>query len=110
MTDLRVAELRQKNNDLFQLVIRLSTIILRNVVEQRELLLIRDGTFDPRMLAAMMPAEIVARLREVAMHCSRLSIDCPDGAAAQTLEQLGVELATEAKDLEALFRFPDAND
>jgi hypothetical protein len=110
MANLTVAELQQKNSDLCQLVIRLSTIMLSNVVEQRELLLVHDGGIDPRMVAAVTPVEIVARLREVAMHCSQLSIRCPNRTSAQALEQLGVELAAEAENLEALLRISEADD
>lgn len=105
-----IAELRQENKDMCLLVIRLSTIILRNVVEQRELIGIRDGEIAQRLLVAVTPVEIVARLREVSMRCIQLSVGCPDSQAARELEHLGVELATEAKTLELLFKIPGTDE
>jgi hypothetical protein len=106
MGNSTVADLQRKNDDLNQLVIRLSTIILRNVVEQRELVNIYGSKIDPRLPAAMTPVAIVYRLREVSKRCSELSLDCNDSEAAHALEGLSVELATEAETLEALLKIP----
>ena len=105
-----IAELQRKNDDLRQLVIKLSTIILRNVVEQRELVGIRDDEVAPRLLASTTPLAVVARLREVSMRCSELSLDCRDSASAHTLEGLSVELAAEAESLEVLLKIPGADE
>lgn len=106
MTNSKVAELRKKNDDLRQLVIRLSTIILKNVVEQRELLGIHISETAPGLLAAMTPVAIVDRLREISMRCRELSLDCCDIDAVRALEGLSVELAIEAESLEVLLRIP----
>jgi hypothetical protein len=106
MAHSTLAELQKKNGDLCQLVIRLGTIILRNVAEQRELAGIRGSQIAPQLLVAITPVGIVSRLREASMRCSELSRDCCDGDAACTLEGLGVELATEAETFEALLRVP----
>lgn len=103
------AELKEKNRNLRQLVIRLSTIILRNVVEQRELVGIHGNEIAPRLLVAMTPVGIAARLREVSMRCSELSRDSRNGDAARTLEELSVELANEAESLEVLLKRADAD-
>jgi hypothetical protein len=105
-----VAELQKKNDDLRQLVIKLSTIILRNVVEQRELIGIGDDATAPRLLASTTPVAIVARLREVSMRCSELSLDCRESESAHVLEGLSVELAAEAETLEVLLKIPGANE
>jgi hypothetical protein len=104
VTDLTIADLRGRNEDLRQLVARLGTIILSNVVEQRELAGIRGSKIALRLLAAVTPVEIVARLRDASMCCTQLSLDCPGSDIANTLERLGVELADEATNLEALFK------
>ena len=106
MPNSTLAELQRKNADLRELVIRLSTIVLRNVVEQRELMGIHGSEFAPRMMAAMTPVGVVARLREISLRCSELSRDCCDGDAVRALENLGVELAAEAESLEVLLRIP----
>ena len=95
-----ITELKKQNHDLRQLVIRLSTIILLNIVEQRQLIGIGGGEIGTRLLVAMTPIEIIARLREVSMHCTRLSLDRDDSHAAQTTELRGIELETGAKTLE----------
>jgi hypothetical protein len=110
MTNSTIAALREQNKSLGQLVIRLCTIILRNVVEQRELIGIREAEMARRLLVAVTPVEIVARLREVSMRCTQLSVGCPDSQAAQALEHLGVELATEAETLETLLQIPGAEE
>lgn len=110
VTKFTAAELKKKNRDLRELVITLSTIILRNVVEQKELAEIRGSEIAPRVLAAITPVAVVSRLREVSMRCSELSRDCCDGDAARTLDGLSVELATEAEMLEVLLKIPGADE
>lgn len=110
MINTKVAELKRKNHDLRQLVIRLATIILRNVIEQRELSGLRSGEISPHLLAAMTPVAITARLREVSMLCSELSRDCHDRESAQALEDISIELANEAENLEVLLRMPGTDE
>jgi hypothetical protein len=102
MTGSNIAELRKKNDDLLQLVLRLVTIIFRNAVEQRELAGVRGSTIAPRLLAATMPVGIVEHLREVALRCGEISRASCDPAVAHELEGLSVELAAEAETLEGL--------
>lgn len=105
-----LAELRKKNDGLRQLVMRLGTIVLRNVIEQRELLAIHGSELSPRLVAAMTPVGVAGRLREISLRCSELSRDCCDGDATHALEALGIELATEAETLEALQRIPGGDE
>jgi hypothetical protein len=104
MADSSLPELQARNADLCRLVIRLSTIILRNIAEQRELAVIRGNEIAPQLLVAITPVGIVSRLRETSIRCSELSRNCCDGETARTLEGLGVELATEAESFEALLK------
>jgi hypothetical protein len=104
-----LGELQRENLELRQLVIRLGTIVLRNAVEQRELIGARSEVA-PRLFAAMTPVSVVGRLREISVRCSQLSRDGSDGNAARALEDLGVALANEAQTLETILRIPDAED
>ena len=106
MQHSKIVRLRKKNDDLRQLVIRLGTILVRNTVEQRELLGIHSGTLPARVLSAITPVGVVDRLRDISLRCSELSRDCCDDDDGRALEGLGVELATEAEALEALLRTP----
>jgi phosphate uptake regulator len=110
MTNSTIAELRIENKSLLALVIRLSAIILRNVVEQRELIGSRDSEMVRYLLVAVTPVEIVARLREVSLRCSQLSLGSPDSQDAEALERVGVELAAEAEALEVLLKIPGADE
>jgi hypothetical protein len=110
MSALTIAELRKKNDDLRQLVIRLGTIILRNAVEHRELVAARGSELGPRLLAATTPVRTVDRLREIALRCNELSRDCRDTDASHALEGLSAQLATEAETLEVLLRIAGANE
>ena len=106
MMDRTIDEIRRKNDDLRELVIRLATIIRDGVVERRLRAATRGSDFAPCLLAAVTPAKSVDRLREAAMVCSQLSRDGRDSPAARALEDLSVELAVEAGDLAALLRRP----
>jgi hypothetical protein len=110
MENSALAELQKENDDLRQLVIRLGTIILRNAIEQRELISTRSSELAPRLLAAMTPVCVIGRLREISLRCSQLSRDSGDGDAARALEDLGVALANEAQALETILRIPDAEE
>jgi hypothetical protein len=110
MTDLTLADLLNENHDLRQLVIRLSTILLRNAVEQRELISLRSNRIASRVLAAMTPVGLVGRLREVSLRCGELSRASADAALTRAFEELSVELANEAISLEQLLRVPDGSE
>jgi len=110
MTNSTCADLQKKNDDLRQLVIRLSTILLCNAVEQRELIGQRSNKIAARVLAAMTPVGLVCRLREISLRCGELSRDSADAASARAFEELSVELATEAIALEDLLRVPDGSE
>jgi hypothetical protein len=98
----QIADLHKENNDLRQLVIQLSRIVMRIVVAQRDVLNISSKEVARLLLEAMSPAEIASLFREVSLHCMQASRDCVDGRAAQELEGLSVELADEAQRLEIL--------
>jgi hypothetical protein len=101
LANSKIAELQKENNDLRQLVIQLSKIIIRNVVDQRGVLDIRSEEAAPRLLVAMRPDEISPLLRELSLHCAHASRECRDDRTAQELEGLSVELADTAQKLEA---------
>jgi hypothetical protein len=111
VTDSTTDQLRKENNDLRDLVVQLSNIILRNVVgETRALpqLHSRQNLSSPP--STMSPIEIVPRMREVALLCAHLSRDSrPDSETARELESLGVELADAAERLAAIFFIPDGD-
>jgi len=50
-----------------------------------------------------MVKNIIDELRTVAQRCTRLARDCLDREIAHALEQLGVNLATKASELECRF-------
>lgn len=102
--DQTIDEIQKSNDDLRRLVMRLATIIRDSVVERRLLAAKRASEFAPGLLAAMTPASVVDRLREVAMLCSQLSRDSRSSPAAHAFEALGVELAVEASDLALLLK------
>lgn len=106
MTNSTVAELHRENDSLRQSVIRLGTIILRNAVERRESIQTGAGPTNPHLAAAVMSTDMVARLREASLCCSRLSREYHASAATQVLESLGVELANEAQSLEFVLKIP----
>jgi hypothetical protein len=104
MTSSIIAKLQKKNDDLRQLVIRLGTIMLADVVEHRTLAEMRGSITAPLLLAATMPAGIVDHLREMALRCGEVSRDCCDSDTARALESLSVQLAAEAETLERQLR------
>ena len=95
-------QLRREKNDLRELVVQLSTIILRSLVEQRQLPKLYSSEAPPLLPQAMSPTEIPSRLREAATRCAHLSRDCTDSNIGQEFESLSVELADVAERLEAL--------
>jgi hypothetical protein len=103
-------ELRKKKDDLCRFVMRLGTVVLCNVVEQRELMESHGSTLPPPLLAAITPVGVVGRLREISLRFGELSRDCCDADAAHGLEALSVELATEAESLEARLRISGADE
>jgi hypothetical protein len=94
--------LRREKEDLRDLVVQLSTIVLRNLVEQKRLPRLYSGAAPPALPPAMSPTEIVPRLREAAMRCAHLSRERADSRIRREFESLSVELADVAERLEAL--------
>lgn len=109
MTDRTFDEIRRNNDDLRKVVVRMATIIRDGFVERRLLAATRGADIAPCLLAAVTPVNAVDHLRELALLCSHLSRDDRNGPAAQALEDLGTELATEAGDLAALLRLTAAD-
>jgi hypothetical protein len=103
------AQLRKENDDLRDLIVDLSKIILRNVVEQKVLPKVPSKEVASLLSQTMSPTEIVPRLREVAIHCAHVSRECADSRTAQELESLSVELADAAERLEGIFVTPPAD-
>jgi hypothetical protein len=50
-----------------------------------------------------MPHRIAERLREIALHCTRLAAKCTDKNTANELEGVSAELAQKAQKLDDLF-------
>jgi hypothetical protein len=107
--DPTIAQLRKENDDLRLLLMRLSKIVLRIVVEQASLPTLHDSKVPLQLPVELSPGEIVAALRELAVRAAQLSRNSSDGRTSQTLESLGVEFAVAAEDIEALFRVPGAD-
>jgi hypothetical protein len=96
---------------------RQSAKLRQQLDEFRELL---DGGFEPRTLdsigsqvrlraiRSLPPAEIAPHLRELALRCQSLAREGIDARAAKELEEIGIELAVKASDLEAIFTVPNA--
>jgi hypothetical protein len=110
LANSKIAELQREINDLRQLVIKLSKIIIRNVVDQRGILDNRSKEAAQLLLVAMTPDEIAPLLRDVSLHRAHASRECGDDHAAQELEGLSVELADAAQNLEALFLAPRSDE
>jgi hypothetical protein len=106
MANTTIAQLRTENDDLRKLVIKLGSIVLRNVLEQTELP--KPHRLDPPPLlpAALSPNETVLRLRELAVRYAHMSRLCVDRPTAEELDSLSVELAEAAQRMEALFAVP----
>ena len=111
MADSTIAQLQKENNDLRDLVVQLSNIILRNVVgATRALSQLHSRQNLSSSPSTMSPIEIVPRLRDVALLCAHLSRDShPNSETARELESLGVELADVAERLAAIFFIPDGD-
>jgi hypothetical protein len=103
-------QLRKENHNLRNLVVQLSTIILRNVVEQRALLQLHGRLNLSSSTATMSPLEIASRLREVALLCAHLGRDTAQTETARELESLSVELADAAERLGVAFAISGADD
>jgi hypothetical protein len=99
----KIAELRKENSGLRDLVIQLSKIIIRNILDQRGVLDISSKEAIQGLLVTMTLDEIAPLLREVSLHCAHASRDSLEGRTAQELEDLSVELADAAQNLETLF-------
>jgi hypothetical protein len=109
MPDSTITQLRQENDDLRLLVIRLGKIVLKVVVEQTGLPTLHDSRLPLQLPAEISPTEIVTGLRELAVRAAQLSRTCTDGRTTQTLDSLGAEFAVAAEDLEASFAIPAAD-
>jgi hypothetical protein len=109
MADTPSAQLRKENDDLRLLVIRLSRIVLRIIVEQTGLPTLHDSRVPLQLPVELSPSEIVTALRELALRSAALSRANPSGRTTQTLESLSVEFAVAAEDLEAMFTLPAAD-
>jgi hypothetical protein len=92
--DSTITQLRKENEDLRQLVLQLSKIVIRSLM---------DYGRDMPPPAAMSPTEIVPHLRELAIRCAHLSRESADRRSAQELESVSVELADAAERLAAVF-------
>jgi hypothetical protein len=105
MNDTTNVALARKNRDLRQLVTRLSAIILRNALDQRQQA-VRQAHI------AMSPVERVGRVRELSMHSGQLreismrlmqiGLSCREADAAAALKGLAGEFADEAGHVDAL--------
>lgn len=103
------AQLQKENDDLRLLVIRLSRIVLRVIVEQAGLPTLHDSRVPLQLPAELSPGEIVTALRELALRSAALSRTNSSGRTTQTLEILSVEFAVAAEDLEAMFGLLDVD-
>jgi hypothetical protein len=101
-----IARLRKENDDLRDLVVRLSNLVLRSVIVGWGLPQPRESQELPPVPAAMASIEIIPRLREAALHCAQVSRECTDAHTARELEGLSVELADAAEGLQAAFAVP----
>jgi hypothetical protein len=110
MHNCSIDDLTRENGRLREAVIQLSTIMLKNVVEQRELSGILTNESDLRRSGTMIPIGIAARLREASLLCTELSRGSCEGDAAQALEDLSVQLAAEAEHLEPQLKIPNADE
>jgi hypothetical protein len=95
-------QLRTERDGFRDLVVRLSTIVLRNLVEQKRLPKLYSGEASPPLPESMSLTEIALRLREAAIRCAHLSRERADSPIGQEFESLSVELADVAQRLEAL--------
>jgi len=94
-----------KRSHLCELVVRLSTIILSNALEQKDLLALRP-------VVPLTPVESMAnlrrvstrcaQLREASMCCAQVGRDCGNTRTGQALGRLSADLASVAEDLAAL--------
>jgi hypothetical protein len=105
MTDAMIAELARKNRDLSQVVTRLSTIVLRNAVEQRQLAA-RQADLP------LSPVERIAKLRELTMQSGELreislrlmsiGLACREPRVGNMLKGLAGEFSDEAGRVDGL--------
>ena len=105
MTDEMIAELTRENRDLRQVVTRLSAIVLRNAVEQRQLA-------SRQADALLTPVERIAKLREFSMQSGQLralslrlmqiGLASRASEAADALKGLAGEFSDEAAQVDAL--------
>ena len=94
-----------KKPRLCELVKRLSTIILSNALEQKELLALRPAvplTPVESMANRRRVSTRCAQLREASVCCAQVGHDCGNTQTGQALERLSADLASVAEDLAAL--------
>jgi DNA-binding CsgD family transcriptional regulator len=94
-------QLRRERDGFRDLIVQLSTIILRNVVEQKRSPKLYSGEASP-LPQPMSLTEIAPGLREAAIRYAHLSRERPDSPIGQEFETLSVELADVAERLETL--------
>lgn len=103
MANSPLAQAQKDNDDLRHLVMRLSRIVLRLVVDQKELPNLHDSDVPLQLPTELSPGETITALRELAMRSANLSRHRPDGRRTRLLETLSVEFAVAAEDLENAF-------
>jgi hypothetical protein len=106
MTDETMTALAKENRDLRQVVMRLSAIVLRSSVEQRQLATRQAAD------ALMTPVERIAKLRELSLHSGQLRelslrlmqirLACRESEAANVLKGLAGEFVDEAGHVDSL--------
>lgn len=95
--------MRRENRGLRALVVQLSKVIIRNIVDQRGILDTPSKEAVQQLLVTMTPNEVAPLLREVSLHCAHASRDSLEDRTARELEVLSVELSDAAQNLESLF-------
>ena len=107
MMDSTITQLRREIDELRDLVVQLSNMILRIVVQQRAVPQLHSRQQLPSSTVTLSPTEIVPQLRETALLCARVSRENANSETARELESLSIELADAARRLAAVFAIPD---
>ena len=100
MSNSTISHLQKENDELRQLAMQLSHIVLHNVFETTGL-----PKLPSEVPAAMSPAETVLRLRQLAVRYAHLSRSCADRQTAEELDSLSIELAEAAQRMESAFHY-----
>ena len=105
MTESMIGGESGRKAHLCELVLRLSTIILNNALEQKDLLATRPAvplTPVESMANLRRVSTRCAQLREASMCCAQVGHDCRNTQTGRALERLSADLASVAEDLTAL--------